>query len=93
MTCREDGSDVDWTSADVDNVFGNGSYKGWCNLDAKEVLEQRIPLKVPQCFCKYDGRWGVLCDTPSESFCINQCNDNGICFQGLCSVSFFTFDH
>lgn len=82
---KEDGSDVDWTSADVDNVFGNGSYKGWCNLDAKEVLEKKIPLKVPQCFCKYDGRWGVLCDTPSESFCINQCNDNGICLQGLCA--------
>lgn len=87
---REDG-EVDWTRLDVDNVYGNGSYKGWCNLDVQEVQEHNIPLKVPQCFCKYDGFWGVLCDLPTESFCINQCSNRGLCRQGLCAVSPSTF--
>lgn len=81
---KEDG-EVDWTRLDVDNVYGNGSYKGWCNLDVQEVQEHNIPLKVPQCFCKYDGFWGVLCDLPTDSFCINQCSNRGLCRQGLCA--------
>ena len=91
MKRREDGLTVDWTRADTDYIYGNKSYKGWCNVDAKEVYENKFHVKSPQCDCKYDGRWGVVCESPSESFCINQCNDNGFCQQGYCAVSFFTF--
>ncbi|KAG0618214.1 hypothetical protein M758_4G047000 [Ceratodon purpureus] len=75
-------STVDWTKADMDFVYGNKSYKGWCNFDAKDVHE---PLKGPYCDCTYDGQWGVVCEIPCESFCINQCNYNGLCQKGFCA--------
>jgi hypothetical protein len=86
---RDDGT-VDYTKADLDFVYGNKSYKGWCNLDAKDVYEQSIPLKGPHCDCKYDGQWGAVCEISSESFCINQCNYNGLCQRGFCEVGSFT---
>ncbi|XP_024372401.1 uncharacterized protein [Physcomitrium patens] len=77
--------EIDWTKADTDYIYGNKSYQGWCNLDAEDVHDKNIRVKLPQCDCKYDGQWGVVCESPSESFCINQCNLNGICHQGFCA--------
>ncbi|KAG0582764.1 hypothetical protein KC19_3G084200 [Ceratodon purpureus] len=81
---KEDGWTVDWTRADTEYVYGNKSYKGWCNADAEDVHEGKFRVKDPECYCKYDGRWGTICESTSESFCINQCNNNGFCHQGYC---------
>lgn len=81
---------IDWTAADDANTYGvAGGYKGWCNLDKEDVYEKKMPIKQPQCDCKYDGQAGEICEFNTESFCINQCNDNGICQQGFCVVSPF----
>jgi hypothetical protein len=88
--CREDNVTIDWTAADDANTYGvAGGYKGWCNLDKEDVYEKKMPIKQPQCDCKYDGQAGAICEFNTESFCINQCTDNGICQQGFCVVSPF----
>lgn len=77
----------DLTKLDNDNVYGNASYKGWCNLDAEDVYEAKVPLKTPYCDCRYDGVVGSLCEQPTECTCINQCSNNGFCQNGFCAVS------
>lgn len=81
---------VNWTAADDANTYGvAGGYKGWCNLDKEDVYDKKMPIKQPHCDCKYDGQAGAICEVDTESFCINQCTDNGICQQGFCVVSPF----
>ncbi len=77
----------DLTKLDNDNVYGNASYKGWCNLDAEDVYEGKVPLKTPYCDCRYDGVVGSLCEQPTECSCINQCSNNGFCQNGFCAVN------
>ncbi|CAK9877018.1 unnamed protein product [Sphagnum jensenii] len=77
----------DLTKLDNDNVYGNASYKGWCNLDAEDVYEAKVPLKTPYCDCRYDGVVGSLCEQPTECSCINQCSNNGFCQNGFCACN------
>ncbi len=36
------------------------------------------------CPCIVDGQGGILCDVPTEQFCLNQCAGHGTCVSGFC---------
>ncbi|XP_020526336.1 uncharacterized protein LOC18439978 isoform X2 [Amborella trichopoda] len=75
---------VDWTKADLENIFtSNSSKAGWCNVDPDDAYKKKVRYKE-ECDCKYDGLWGQFCEIPSLCSCINQCSGHGHCRGGFC---------
>uniref|UniRef100_A0A7N1A7Y6 EGF-like domain-containing protein n=1 Tax=Kalanchoe fedtschenkoi TaxID=63787 RepID=A0A7N1A7Y6_KALFE len=75
---------TDWTKADLDNIFTtNHSKQGWCNVDPPQAYASKVKFKE-ECDCKYDGLWGLFCEVPVESVCLNQCSGHGFCRGGFC---------
>lgn len=75
---------VDWTKADLDNIFTtNGSKPGWCNVDPTEAYALKMQYKE-ECDCKYDCLLGRFCEIPVLCTCVNQCSGHGHCRGGFC---------
>lgn len=74
---------ANWSKADPDIFTTNGNISGWCNVDPSEAYASEVKFKQ-QCDCKYDGLWGLFCEVPVESVCINQCTGRGHCRGGFC---------
>ncbi|CAM8969990.1 hypothetical protein QQ045_005687 [Rhodiola kirilowii] len=75
---------TNWTEADLDNIFStNQSKQGWCNVDPAEAYASQAKFKE-ECDCKYDGLWGLFCEIPVQSVCLNQCSGQGFCRGGFC---------
>ncbi|EFJ04733.1 glycosyltransferase-like protein [Selaginella moellendorffii] len=78
--------EVDWAKTDFEIVYANATQNnsiGWCNVKPEDHYSGKVRLK-PHCDCKYDCSWGLLCETPTECSCVNQCSGHGVCRGGFC---------